>query len=62
MKRHSVLVLAMIISVVVIGFWELVYAIILGSLGVGVTSWKLRRLKRCNKSAYMENTDYSTSS
>lgn len=55
MKRHSVLVLAMIVSVVVVGIWECVFAIIFGSLGLSFANWRLRRIKRCNKSAYMEN-------
>ena len=54
MKRQSVLVLAMIVSVVV-GIWECVFAIIFGSLGLSFANWRLRRIKRCNKSAYMGN-------
>jgi hypothetical protein len=46
MKRQSVFMLAMFFSVVVIGFWECVSAVIFSSLGLGFTSWRLRRMKR----------------
>ncbi len=53
MKWQSILMLAMIISVVVIGFWECVSAIIFGSLGIDFASWRLRRMKRSDKSTYI---------
>jgi hypothetical protein len=55
MKRQSVLVLAMIVSVVVIGIWECISAVIFGSLSIGFANWRLHRMKRHNKSAYMGN-------
>ncbi len=55
MKRQSVLVLAMIVSVVVIEFWECVSAVILGAICMAFSSLRLRRMKRRDKSAYMGN-------
>ncbi len=51
MKRQSVLVLAMIVSVVVIEFWECVSSVILGAIGMAFSSLRLRRMKRSDEEA-----------
>ncbi len=43
MRRQSVLVFAMIVSVVVIEFWECVSAVILGAIGMAFSSWLPKR-------------------
>ena len=55
MRRQSVLVFAMIVSVVVIELWECVSAVILGAISMAFASWRLHRMKRRDKSAYMGN-------
>ncbi len=35
-------------------------AVILGAIGMAFASWRLRRMKRSNNSAYIKNTDYTT--